>query len=335
MNHTDRDRNVRNISNICLTPYMGKVYLATAHLLILIFLDSIIFLCNLVANTLVIVIIVKTKQLSNIAFKLIFNLSLAGIGQTVLGQTFFLINLITGISCLMQYTGQFIILFFGYTTVYTIGGIGFDRYLRVKYKTSFATILTRKRFHILIFVIYCFALARSSITLTGFLSGKFKFIRILGAGVDYLSMFLIAFMQMASVIVIKRIVASSDNQEVMRETSKGIIKLSSRITIVYLIFSITSVTMLVLHNMLRNTVAGTRRQIIEFVQMLAFLIAHANSFASAVLFFMYNSKAKSFFRSILRSFFPVVYTNSQQKKGFSLSVMPRTLDDAKSNWLSK
>ena len=233
----------------------------------------------------VIVIIVKTNLLSNIAFKLIFNLSLAGIGQTVLGQTFFLINLITGTSCLMQYTGQFVILFFGYTTVYTIGGIGFDRYVRVKYKTSFATILTRKRFHILIFVIYCFALARSSIALTDFLSVKFKFIRILGAAVDYLSMFLIAFMQMASVIVIKRIVASSDNQEVMRETSKGIIKLSSRITIVFLIFSITSVTMLVLHNMLRNTIAGTRKQIIEFVQMLAFLIAHANSFASAILFF--------------------------------------------------
>ena len=117
----------------------------------------------------------------------------------------------------------------------------------------------------------------------------------------------------------------------MRETSKGIIKLSSRITIVFLIFSITSVTMLVLHNMLSNTVAGTRKQIIEFVQMLAFLITHANSFASAILFFMYNSKAKSFFRSILRSFFPVVYTNSEQKKGFSLSVMPRTLDVAKSN----
>ena len=330
MNHTDQDRNVTNISDICLTPCNGKVYLATAHLLILISLDGIILLCNLVANTLVIFIIVKTNQLSNTAFKLIFNLSLAGIGQSIFGQTFSLIALITGTSCLIQNTGQFVILFFGYTTVYTIGVIGFDRYLRVKYKTRFATILTRKRVYILIFVIYCFALTRSSITLTGFLSGKFKFIRLLGAAIDYLSMSLIAFMQMASVIAIKRVVASSGNQEVMQGASKAIIKLSSRITIVFLIFCSCSVTMLVIYNMLRSTVTGTGRQIIEFVQLLAYLIAHANSFASAILFFMYNTKAKSFFRSIFRSFFPVFDINSQQKNEFSLSVMQKTFDDAKS-----
>ena len=315
MNHTDQSKNVTDISNICLTPYHGKVYLATEHLLILISLDGIILLCNLVANALVIFIIVRTNQLSNAAFKLIFNLSLAGIGQTIFGQTFFLIALITDTSCLMQYSGQCLILFFGYTTVYTIGVNGFDRYMRIQYKATYATKLTRKRVHMIIFIIYCFALVRSSITLAGFLFGKFNFIRVLGSATDYLSMSIIAFMQMASVIAIKRIVASSGNQEVMQETSKTIITLSSRITIVFLTFSITSVTMLVIHNMLRNTVTGMRRQIIEFVQILAYLIAHANSLASAILFFMYNSKAKSFFRSTFRSFIPDVDTNSQRKNG--------------------
>ena len=147
------------------------------------------------------------------------------------------------------------------------------------------------------------------------MSDKFNFIRVLGSATDYLSMSIIAFMQMASVIAIKRIVASSGNQEVMQEISKTIITLSSRITIVFLTFSITSVTMLVIHNMLRNTVTGMRRQIIEFVQILAYLITHANSFASAILFFMYNSKAKSFFRSTFRSFISDADTNSQRKNG--------------------
>ena len=155
MNHTDQSKNVTDISDICLTPYHGKVYLATEHLLILISLDGIILLCNLVANALVIFIIVRTNQLSNAAFKLIFNLSLAGIGQT-----FFLIALITDTSCLMQYTGQCLILFFGYTTVYTIGVIGFDRYLRIQYKATYATKLTRKRVHMIIFIIYCFVSVR-------------------------------------------------------------------------------------------------------------------------------------------------------------------------------
>ena len=125
----------------------------------------------------------------------------------------------------------------------------------------YATILTKKKAHLIVFFIDCFALARSSVIVTGFLAGKFKFIRALGDAIDYFSMSIIAFMKMASVIAIKIIVASSGNQEVMEETRKAIIKLSSRITIVFLIFSITSVTMLVIYNILRGAATGMERKI--------------------------------------------------------------------------
>ena len=126
MNCTDEDKKVTNISNICLTPYNGKLYLASTHVPILVCLDSVILFCNLVANALVILITVRTTQLSNTAFKVIFNLGLAGIGQTIFGQTFFVIVVITGTTCSIQYTVHFVILVFGYTIVYTIGVIGFD-----------------------------------------------------------------------------------------------------------------------------------------------------------------------------------------------------------------
>lgn len=81
MNHTDQDKNVTNISNICLTPNNGKVYLAVTHVVVLVSLDIFILIGSFVANALVILVIVKTNQLSNTAFKLMFNLSLAGIGH--------------------------------------------------------------------------------------------------------------------------------------------------------------------------------------------------------------------------------------------------------------
>ena len=314
-----------------MTPYNGKLYLASTHVPTLISLDSVILFCNLVANALVKLITVRTTQLSNTAFKVIFNLGLTGIGQTIFGQTFFVILVITGTTCSIQYIVHFVILFFGYTKVYTIGVIGFDCYLRVKYMARYVTVLTKKKAHLIVFFIYCFALAWSSVIVTGFLAGKFKFIRALGGAIDYFSMSIIAFMRMASVIAINIIVASSGNQEVMQETRKGIIKLSSRITIVFLIFSITSATMLVIYNILRGTATGMERKIIEFLQILGYLIAHINSLASASLFFMYNTKEKSFFRSIFHSLFLDADTNSQQKNEFSLSVMPRTCDDTKSN----
>ena len=81
MKHTDQDKNVTNISNICLTPYNGKVYLAVTHVVVLVSLDIFILIGSFVANALVILVIVKTNQLSNTAFKLMFNLSLAVIGH--------------------------------------------------------------------------------------------------------------------------------------------------------------------------------------------------------------------------------------------------------------
>ena len=67
---------------------------------------------------------------------------------------------------------------------------------------------------------------------------------------------------------IKKFLTEFANQEVMQQTSKAIIKLPSKIAIVFFIFSLTSVTMLVIYNKLRSTVTGTRRQITEFMQVL-------------------------------------------------------------------
>ena len=66
---------------------------------------------------------------------------------------------------------------------------------------------------------------------------------------------------------IKKFLTEFANQEVMQQTSKAIIKLASKIAIVFFIFSLTSVTVLVIYNKLRSTVTGTRRQIIEFMQV--------------------------------------------------------------------
>lgn len=282
MNHTDQDKNVTNISNICLSPDSDKVYLAVTHVAVLVPLNIFILIGSFVANALAILVILKTNKLSNTAFKLMFNLSLAGIGHTIFGQAIFLITLINDVSCLVQYIGQFVLLFCGYTPVCTIGAIWFDRYLRVQYKTKYGSILTRKRVHILIFLIYCFALARLSVALIAFLFEKSEFIKLLGSVLDFLLMFVIA-LQMTFVIAIRKISRSSNNQEVMKDINKTIIKSSSRIKIVFLIFCTTSATMLVIYNMLKNTVTRTGRKTIEFMKGLGCLIAHINSFANAIL----------------------------------------------------
>ena len=86
------------------------------------------------------------------------------------------------------------------------------------------------------------------------------------------------------VIAIRKISRSSSNPEVMQEINKAVIKTSSRIAIVFLIFCMRSSTMLVIYNMLKNTVTRTGRNNIEFIKWLAFLVAHMNSFAMRFCF---------------------------------------------------
>ena len=285
-------------SYYCYSPYNGKIYLTVESIYFLAFLDGIILLANLVLNILVIIVILKTKQISSTASKLIFNLSIADIVHGLIGQSLFLASLFIDFSCVIQYTALFFLYFFGYVTVYTIGLIGLDRYVRIQYKTSYASVLTSERVHLLIFTVYCLAMLRASMNVIGFALQKVLLIRILGSVIDFISMSIIACMQMASVRAIKKVMSESDNQAVMQGTSKAIIRLSSGITICFLAFSITATMLVFLSNIFETMATGNGRQAIKFMQFFGYLIAHSNSVASAVLFFTYNTKGKAFLRNL-------------------------------------
>ena len=282
----------------CYSPYSGKIYLTIESIHFLASLDGIILLANLVLNILVINVILKTKQISNTATKLIFNLSIADIVHGLIGQPLFFANLFMDFSCVIQFTALFFLYLFGYVTVYTTGLIGIDRYVRIQYKTSYVSVLTSRRVHLLIFIVYCLAMLRASMNVIGFALQKVTLIRILGSVIDFTSMSIIAYMQMASVRAIRKVMLESDNQAVMQGTSKAIIKLSSRITISFLAFTATATMLVFLSNIFETMATGNGRQVIELMQLFGYLIAHSNSVASAVLFFTCNTKGKAFLKNL-------------------------------------
>ena len=75
-----------SIPHNCYSPHSGKIYLTVESIHFLASLDGTILLANLVLNILVIIVIVKTREISNTSGKLIFNLSIADVVHGLNGQ---------------------------------------------------------------------------------------------------------------------------------------------------------------------------------------------------------------------------------------------------------
>ena len=67
---------IRSNFTICFTPYSRKIFFTNTHSLILLFSNGMIMVGNSICNFLVMLIVIRTKQISNTACKM-FQISFA------------------------------------------------------------------------------------------------------------------------------------------------------------------------------------------------------------------------------------------------------------------
>ena len=118
--------------------------------------NLILMLANIFANSLVIYILIKTKQILQIACTPIFMLSASDLllglfCQNLLFTMFYVFTIIEVYS--------FFVTFFLHSSCYTVTIIGVDRYLRIKHCRNFRTIWTTavvlKLFRVAVFFLLC------------------------------------------------------------------------------------------------------------------------------------------------------------------------------------
>ena len=122
----------------------GKQYLTNAHVGILIINNAALLLGNIILNSLVIYMLVKTRQLSNYSNKFTMLLSSSDVVTTLTAQTvqISILYLPLDPSCSVSLLTQFSSTTFTRNSAYTIGLIGLDRYVRISYIMNFQYILT-------------------------------------------------------------------------------------------------------------------------------------------------------------------------------------------------
>ena len=92
-----------------------------------------------IINALVIYVLIKTRQISNVTCKLVFLLSVTDLLISGVAQLLYTLELYFS-SCSINTAGVFALVFLAHLSGHRIAIIGIDRYIRIKYYSKFKAI---------------------------------------------------------------------------------------------------------------------------------------------------------------------------------------------------
>ena len=127
----------------CFSNILKVSLLTSEHFITLVLVNITSVTVNVTANVLVIYILIKTEQLSNITFKLIFSLTTSDMLMTLTSQNLFAI-ILHGKYYSFKGAFTFLSVFFYHFRSYIFVLLGVDRYLRIKHYSNFRSIWTTR-----------------------------------------------------------------------------------------------------------------------------------------------------------------------------------------------
>ena len=149
---------------------------------------------DFLANLVVILCLIKTKQITNPPSKMIFQLNLSDVLAAVSAQLLFLVDRIDSkASCAVKTLSQ-CSTFFVRVSIYTINLIGYDRYLRVQYPVTYQERLPPFCIYVMLFSIWVATLLNTLTIHVGFLM-KLDAVRGLSEFIDFSVFLVVIFFQ--------------------------------------------------------------------------------------------------------------------------------------------
>ena len=239
-------------------------------------------------------ILIKTKQLSSVAYKLIFMLSIRDLMIGVFGQNLFFALLFDAI-CSVKLLTKVLSVFFTSLAGYTIAIIGIDRFARIKYHAYFSTILTN-RLILTLMSLACFAaLISAAGTPNGVLLRKERIFTSVSFGLSVIVLSIVTFLQ-ALVIQTSNAMFDESRISTSQRINKKVVKLSMRIMLLFAIFYTPYLVVSFARAALENKLNGNEKSVMEFILCMSAISSYTNSMINAILFLIMNVKAKQCLR---------------------------------------
>ena len=250
---------------------------------------------NVVLNTLVMYILTKTNQLSNITCKVILTLSMSDLEIGAVAQNLFLAVLYSP-SCSINLVTRTISTFSTNFSGYTTAILGADRFVRIKYFTKVKTILTSRFILTLISMAFLAALFNAVGVPMGLLLMKEN---LFASVALVLAVTVVTSVTLLQVLVIRTSNAVSnesiDNSQVV---NKKINKLSMSIMLALLFFTTPFLFISSMKDFIQDLSSKNLKSGYEFTFGISVVFMYTYSLVNAILFLSMNGKAKRFLRDL-------------------------------------
>lgn len=274
----------------CHSNQIHTSYLRNSQLAVLTVTNLTVTVGNVAANALVIYALIKTKQLYNVANKLIFMLSISDLLIGGVAQNFY-IAVIYGTNCLAGLIARVFSVFLINLSSYTIAIMGVDRFIRIKYYASFILTLVS---------IACLAALVNAVGLTiGFLLKLDQIFTRVNFFIGAIILSTVTFLQVL-VTRTSNTVHMESKIDLAHAANKIITKLSMRIMLLVLFCHAPLLIVHFIRSKFQAQFNKKGKSILEFIACLSIIIIYANSLINAILFLTMNVKAKRFLRDFVR-----------------------------------
>jgi len=313
--------NKMNATKACETSYSGRSFLTETQINILLFIDIATGFGNLIANGLVILALVLSKQTATSSMKLIFLLSVSDCFLACFSQTLFAVMLTTDRqqqnSCQIEMAAQFFAILFTHTSVYIIVLIAFDRYAHLKFLTKYTTVVTPHRLQKSVWLVATLAVLQASAYVMGTHYGMFNTVKRVLIFIDILILCTAIVFTLLAVKAVREHRRQAQNQSILNEVNRTVSRLAAKILLTILGFYSVYIVIASVHAAKKQSTTGAIRGWLEFGLFFGYLLAYANSLANAIIFFDVNRKAR---HAVIQRFCRLSSISSSRDHGSDISV---------------
>ena len=264
--------------------------------------NSIIMVGNFLANSLVMLCLIKTKQTTKPSNRMIFQLSFSDVLVAIITQPLLLVSRFgSHRSCAVIISSHFSTIFIRVST-YTITLIGYDRYLRIKFPMTFQDRLTPCRVYVILFAMWLVALLNTCLMLSGLMMES-EIVWGLAGFIDFSAMVIVIYLQIKTAMAANVHRNSVENLSVLEDTQKKIVKVAARIVLMFLIMELPYFVCVLVKAIVINRLSEIDRGYLELAFEMSVNLVCMNSFGNAILFLLSNERAKRYLKQFLRTEF--------------------------------
>ena len=229
----------------------------------LIVANFILMVENILANALVIYILIKTKQASQVIYIMIFILRASDMLIGILAQSS-LASIVFWAPCSVDEVFVFVFTFLSHMSNYTIAVLGVDRYFRIKHYATFRAKWTTKLLSKLMCIVFSLALNQAVTRAMGLIFGREHIALSLYILIDSIVICTVIFLQIKT-IKTSSVLQNQSTVVVSNRINKKMSKWSLQIMILLCIFTAPQLVVYIVLEIIVDDLNDHKRSIIEFV----------------------------------------------------------------------